>query len=254
MRVFNLIKTLHDLVEANALEQPFLIPIGERATKIAEAFGERQVHTQTALDEFTTLTREAQEGTERYGQSGLSREGFAAYWFLRGRGIDGAEAIGRRMDEAFAGFPHWRTDGKQEQQVRLELYKALFGGGVKTRCRAHRGRDPDHPAAGERMRHAHLSPAEPLPEPIGVDEFKAEVRAWAERIGVQPVEIHVRPMRRKWASCSSRGRLTFDVELLSQPGEIRDEVVVHELVHLKVPNHGGLFRTFVRAHQAEDTP
>lgn len=131
VRVFNLIKTLHDLVEAKALEQPFLIPIGERASKIAEAFGERQVHTQSALDEFTALLKEAEEATERYDESGLSMEGFAAYWFLRGRAVTNAEVIGRRMGETFALFPHWRTDPKQEQAVRMEFYKALIGGGVK---------------------------------------------------------------------------------------------------------------------------
>jgi len=131
VRVFNLIKTLHDLVETKALEQPFLIPIGERASKIAEAFGERQVHTQSALDEFTALLKEAQEAADRYDESGLSMEGFAAYWFLRGRAAPNAEVIGRQMGESFTRFPHWRTDPKQEQAVRVEFYKALIGGGVK---------------------------------------------------------------------------------------------------------------------------
>jgi len=58
-------------------------------------------------------------------------EGFAAYWFLRGRAVANAEVIGRRMGESFAHFPHWRTDPKQEQAVRVEFYKALIGGGVK---------------------------------------------------------------------------------------------------------------------------
>jgi type I restriction enzyme, R subunit len=136
VRVFNLIKTLHDLIEAKALEQPFLIPIGERAAKIAEAFGERQLHTQSALDEFTALMKEAQEATEQYGASGLSMEGFAAYWFLRGRGVAEAEAIGRRIGQAFERSPYWRTEPKQEQAVRVELYKALIGGGVKAGSKA----------------------------------------------------------------------------------------------------------------------
>jgi type I restriction enzyme R subunit len=135
VRVFNLIKTLHDLVEEKALEQPFLIPIGERAARIAEAFADRQVHTQSALDEFTTLLSEAKEATERYQESGLSMEGFAAYWFLRGRGIANAEAVGRQMGETFARHPHWASEPKQEQSVRVELYKALFAGGVKSGAR-----------------------------------------------------------------------------------------------------------------------
>ncbi len=88
-------------------------------------------------------------------------------------------------------------------------------------------------------------------EPISANAFKSEIRSWAERIGVQPAEVHIRQMKRKWASCSSRGRLTFDAELLSQPAVFRNEVVVHELLHLKVPNHGKLFHTLLRAYVQE---
>ena len=76
------------------------------------------------------------------------------------------------------------------------------------------------------------------------------MREWAHRIGVQPAEIHIRDMTRKWASCSSRGRLTFDIDLLQQPADFRDEVIVHELVHMKVPGHGKLFRNLVRSYLA----
>src|SRR4051812_46421609 len=89
-----------------------------------------------------------------------------------------------------------------------------------------------------------------LEEHVAVDIFKAEVRCWADRIGVEPKEIHVRDMTRKWASCSSRGRLTFDIDLLQEPVAFRSEVVVHELVHLKVPNHGRLFRSLVKSYLA----
>jgi predicted metal-dependent hydrolase len=89
-----------------------------------------------------------------------------------------------------------------------------------------------------------------LQERVAADMFKAEVRRWADRIGVEPKEIHLRPMKRKWASASSAGRLTFDTGLLTEPYEKRAEIIVHELVHLKVGNHGPLFRNLVRAHLA----
>ncbi len=89
---------------------------------------------------------------------------------------------------------------------------------------------------------------QPLEEAVPVDLFRAEVRYWAERIGVEPREIRLRPMKRKWASCSSRGRLTFDTDLLRQPAEKRAEVIVHELLHLKVPNHGRLFRALLKSY------
>jgi len=93
---------------------------------------------------------------------------------------------------------------------------------------------------------------EPLEEAVPFDLFKAEVRAWAQRLGVTPREIHLRPMKRKWASCSSRGRLTFNTELLRQPAAFRREVIVHELLHLKVPNHGPLFKALLKAYLASE--
>ncbi|WP_216641399.1 M48 metallopeptidase family protein [Thermus scotoductus] len=84
--------------------------------------------------------------------------------------------------------------------------------------------------------------------PLHIIPYTTEVEAWAKRLGVSPREIHIRPMKRKWASCSSRGRLTFSTELLNQPAEFRREVIVHELLHLKIPNHGRLFKALLKAY------
>lgn len=95
-----------------------------------------------------------------------------------------------------------------------------------------------------------MSPLSELEERVAADVFKADVRRWAEQIGVEPKEIHLRSMKRKWASASSSGRLTFDTDLLTEPPEKRAEVIVHELVHLKIGNHGPLFRNLVKTHLA----
>lgn len=83
-------------------------------------------------------------------------------------------------------------------------------------------------------------------------EFHAEVRRWAERIGVSPRRIQVQRLTSKWASCSPRGRLTFSSDLLDEPLRFRDEVIVHELLHLLVRNHGKLFRALMRAELPRD--
>lgn len=90
-----------------------------------------------------------------------------------------------------------------------------------------------------------------LEEIVPAAILKDEVRRWADQVGVEPKEIHIRPMARKWASCSSAGRVTFDADLLRQPAAFRSEVIVHELLHLRIPNHGPLFRSLVRAHLAD---
>lgn len=94
----------------------------------------------------------------------------------------------------------------------------------------------------------------PLEETVPAEVFKAEVHAWAQRIGAAPTEIRLRPMKRKWASCSSKGRLTFNTELLRERAAFRAKVIVHELLHLQVPNHGRLHKALLRAwlSQADD--
>lgn len=88
----------------------------------------------------------------------------------------------------------------------------------------------------------------PLEASIPEEVFKSEVRSWAQRIGVEPKTITLRPMKRKWASCSSKGNLSFDTDLLRQPAEFRRKAIVHELLHLKYPNHGKMFRALERAY------
>ena len=81
-----------------------------------------------------------------------------------------------------------------------------------------------------------------LEESIPAELFKAEIRAMATKMEVEPQSITLRPMKRKWASCSSKGNLSFDIELLHQAASFRRKVIVHELLHLKVPNHSKLFK------------
>lgn len=78
--------------------------------------------------------------------------------------------------------------------------------------------------------------------------FKARVLEWAAKLEVNVAAIYVRPMRRKWASCSTGGTLSFNDELLRMDQEIWDYVIVHELLHYSVPNHGKLWKSLMRTH------
>jgi predicted metal-dependent hydrolase len=80
------------------------------------------------------------------------------------------------------------------------------------------------------------------------ENFKKKVLQFAKEIGVEPKEIHLREMTRKWASCSSKGRLTFSTKLLKKPLEMRDKVIIHELLHLKYPNHGKMFKALLNTY------
>ena len=80
------------------------------------------------------------------------------------------------------------------------------------------------------------------------EEFKEDVRTWAKEVGVIPKEIHIRNMKRKWGSCSSKGRLTFATSLLNEPVEVRSKAILHELLHLKYPNHGKMFNLMMNTY------
>lgn len=89
------------------------------------------------------------------------------------------------------------------------------------------------------------------PEGITKADLKAEVAAWAKLMKVAPKQVHVRRMTRKWGSCSTTGRVTLAEDLLTQPSGDRKEVIVHELLHLRVPNHGRLFKSLLKAYLAK---
>jgi hypothetical protein len=64
--------------------------------------------------------------------------------------------------------------------------------------------------------------------------------------------VELRALTNKWASCSTAGRLCFSKDLLSAPASFRTYVIVHELLHLRLPNHGKLFRRLLSAHLGRD--
>lgn len=80
------------------------------------------------------------------------------------------------------------------------------------------------------------------------EELRWAVRHWAARMGIKTPQIHLREMRRKWASISGVGRLTLNTELIELPKELGEFVIVHELVHRLAPNHGKVFKSFMHAY------
>ena len=56
------------------------------------------------------------------------------------------------------------------------------------------------------------------------EEFRARVHRWAGKLAVNAKSIYIRPMNRKWASCSTAGTLSFNDELLSLDRELGDYV------------------------------
>jgi predicted metal-dependent hydrolase len=85
----------------------------------------------------------------------------------------------------------------------------------------------------------------------GVD-LTARAVELADRYGLpEPVEIEWshRQMRR-WGSCSpTKGRIRISSRLAGMPGWVLDWVLVHELAHLEVADHGPRFQQLARRYE-----
>ena len=71
------------------------------------------------------------------------------------------------------------------------------------------------------------------------------VAALGPRMGLVPGRVYVRNLRDRWGSCWPGGSLSFNYRLIMAPPEILDYVVVHELAHLREPNHSPRFWALV---------
>ena len=80
------------------------------------------------------------------------------------------------------------------------------------------------------------------------EAFKARVRQIAEKMDIQIKSLAVRPMKNKWASCSTDGNLNFNKQLLELDKELGNYVIVHELLHFNIPNHGKLWKSLMTAY------
>ncbi len=90
-----------------------------------------------------------------------------------------------------------------------------------------------------------------LPTEITRDTILDLCDKWQKILKVKVNRIQIRKMKNKWGSCSSKGTLTLNEELTKLPFEYVEYVIVHELLHLIIKNHGRTFKTLLHAYLPE---
>ena len=118
------------------------------------------------------------------------------------------------------------------------------------------------------------------PRPRDGDDLRPVASAWlraratralpprlltlAARFELTVTHVSVRNQRARWGSCATGGRISLNWRLIQTPDDVRDYVLIHELMHLRQPNHSARFwalvaracpgheasRRWLRAHEA----
>ncbi len=69
---------------------------------------------------------------------------------------------------------------------------------------------------------------------------------WEQATGLFADEWRVRDMQTRWGSCNTvRKRIWLSLKLAPYPVCCLEYVIVHELCHLLVPNHGADFKALM---------
>ncbi len=76
---------------------------------------------------------------------------------------------------------------------------------------------------------------------IAAVELPERCLALAREHGETVTRVSVRNQRSRWGSCSSAGTVALNWRLIQMPASVRDYVILHELMHLRQPNHSRAF-------------
>jgi predicted metal-dependent hydrolase len=88
---------------------------------------------------------------------------------------------------------------------------------------------------------------EPLMRACAARELPPRLLALAARHGLAVTRVTVRSQRSRWGSCSRDGNIALNWRLLQMPAAVSDYVLLHELMHLRQPNHSPRFWAEVEA-------
>ena len=72
-------------------------------------------------------------------------------------------------------------------------------------------------------------------------ELEPRLRELAAQHGLTVGRVSIRNQRSRWGSCARAGHIALNFRLVQMPPEIRDYVLLHELMHIREQNHSRRF-------------
>lgn len=72
-------------------------------------------------------------------------------------------------------------------------------------------------------------------------EYAEPIIARFEKYGVTPTSLYIQEMENRWGSCTPKGKIILNTQLIRAPRPCIEYVITHELCHLLHPDHTKAF-------------
>jgi predicted metal-dependent hydrolase len=78
-------------------------------------------------------------------------------------------------------------------------------------------------------------------EPEAIDTLISRLEELAKIHNFKYARASIRDQKTKWGSCSAKNNISLNINLVRLPDQLRDYVILHELVHTRIKNHSKKF-------------
>ena len=82
---------------------------------------------------------------------------------------------------------------------------------------------------------------------IATTELVPRLQELAAAHSLAPGLISIRDQRSRWGSCGRNGNIALNFRLVQMPADVRDYVLLHELMHIRQQNHSRRFWKLVES-------
>jgi len=124
-KVINLIKSIEKLA-AEKSDDPYLIAMAERARAVQESFEQRQTSTAEALEELLKEVGKNESRKKEQAEKSFDGLTYFVYRSLIDAKIQNAEAVSRKIRQAFTEFPNWKRSENALRELRKKVTFAIF--------------------------------------------------------------------------------------------------------------------------------
>ncbi|MFZ7942770.1 M48 family metallopeptidase [Neobacillus sp. 19] len=81
----------------------------------------------------------------------------------------------------------------------------------------------------------------------GKRKVEERLRVYFPKMELEPTKIAFKEQQKRWGTCTKEGAIYLNWRILMAPMSVVDYVLVHELAHIKYPDHSADYWRFVRS-------